>query len=86
MDDKRSRYLTYGMIVGALLVGLAILFKRTPREELAGTLGKVGRDALSFFKVRYGANDPTLTLAERALDRFEESAASRRQSPGEIGA
>jgi hypothetical protein len=76
MDENRKRYLTLGMILGALVVGLAVLWRRTPPEKRAGTLTRIGRDALSFFKVRFGANDPTIALAERALDRIEEAAAN----------
>jgi len=72
MDDKRKRYLTAGILIGVVTVGLTLLARKTPRDQWASTLSRVARDVLGFVKGRYG-NNPAVTIAEKTLDRFEEN-------------
>lgn len=73
MDEQRKRYLTAGVIIGALTVGLAILARKTPRDQWGTTLSKIIRDILGLVKGRYGNNE-AVVVVEKALDRFEEKA------------
>jgi hypothetical protein len=70
MDERRKRLFTIGMILGTLTVGLAILLRKTPRAQLGSTLDRIGRDLLGFARTRYGDN-PAITMAEKALDKFK---------------
>ena len=72
MDETRKRYLTAGIIVGSVAVGLTVLAKRTPRDQWGPTLHRVLKDVLSVVKFRYGSNE-AVTLAEKAIDRFQDS-------------
>ncbi len=70
MDEQRKRYITAGVIIGATTVGLAILARKTPRDQWGSTLSKIMRDVLSLVKSRYGNNEAVIVV-EKALDRFE---------------
>lgn len=71
MDEKRKRVFAAGLILGAVTIGLAVLYKKTPRDQWSSTLGRVGHDVLGFVKGRYG-NNPAIALVEKTLDRFSE--------------
>ena len=75
MDEQRKRYLTAGVILGAITVGLAILARKTPRDQWGTTLSKIMRDVLGLVKSRYGNNEAVI-VAEKALDRFESKITS----------
>ena len=71
MNEQRKRYLTAGVILGAITVGLAILARKTPRDQWGSTLSKIMRDVLSLVKSRYGNNE-AVAVVEKALERFED--------------
>ena len=70
MNEQRKRYITAGVILGAITVGLAILARKTPRDQWGTTLSKIMRDVLGLVKSRYGNNEAVIVV-EKALDRFE---------------
>jgi len=72
MDEKRKRIFTAGLILGAITIGLAVLFRKTPRDQWGNTLSRVGRDVLGFVKGRYG-NNPAIAVMEKTLDRLEDA-------------
>ncbi|HVK05000.1 MAG TPA: hypothetical protein VM490_16105 [Armatimonadaceae bacterium] len=72
MDDSRKRYLAAGIVVGAVVVGVAVLARKTPRDRWAETLTRVAKDAVGVLKTRYGNSEP-MQIAERAIARLEES-------------
>lgn len=72
MDEQRKRVFTFGLILGVLTVGLAVLYRKTPRDKWGSTLGRIGRDLLGFARARYG-NNPAIAAAEKSLERLEES-------------
>jgi hypothetical protein len=72
MDETRKRHVTAGVLVGAAVVGLAVLARRTPREQWGEAFGRVASDALFFVKSRYGATEPVV-LIERTLERLRDS-------------
>lgn len=72
MDETRKRYVTAGILLGALTVGLVVLAKKTPRDQWADTLRRIATDALAVVKSRYGSSEPFI-LVEKTLERFEET-------------
>jgi C4-dicarboxylate-specific signal transduction histidine kinase len=71
MNEQRKRYITAGVILGAITVGLAILARKTPRDQWGTTLSKIMKDVLGLVKTRYGNNE-AVVVVEKALERFEE--------------
>lgn len=71
MNEQRKRYITAGVIIGAITVGLAILARKTPRDQWGTTLSKIIKDVLSLVKGRYGNNEAVVAV-EKALERFDE--------------
>ena len=69
MDEERKRRIVAGVIVGTVVVGLAVLAKRTPREEWGATLAKLAKDAVSVVKARYGDSE-AFRMVESTIDRF----------------
>jgi C4-dicarboxylate-specific signal transduction histidine kinase len=72
MNEQRKRYITAGIIIGAITVGLAILARKTPRDQWGTTLSKIIRDVLALVKIRYGSNEAVVAV-EKALERFDEN-------------
>ncbi|MBC8136955.1 MAG: hypothetical protein H8F28_13815 [Fibrella sp.] len=65
--------MTFGLIIGAIVIGLMVLAKRTPREKWGETLVRVARDVMRFARMRYGiVARPLFDIAEQILERFEE--------------
>src|SRR5690349_9973640 len=73
MDDTRKRYLAAGVIVGTVAVGLAVLYRRTPKDRWNETLNRIAHDAVGLLKSRYGGGSTPVLLAERALERWNAS-------------
>ncbi|MES2463339.1 MAG: hypothetical protein V4671_22420 [Armatimonadota bacterium] len=73
MNEQRKRYITAGVIIGAITVGLAILARKTPRDQWGSTLSKIMKDVLALVKTRYGSNEAVVAV-EKALERFDEKA------------
>ena len=73
MDEKRKRAMTFGLIIGAVVIGLLVLAKRTPREKWGETLVRVTRDVMRFARMRYGiVARPLFDIAEQILERVED--------------
>ncbi len=71
MDEKRKRAITTGMIIGAVVIGLLVLAKRTPREKWGETLVRVARDVARFARMRYGiVARPLFDVADSILERL----------------
>ncbi len=73
MNEQRKRYITAGIIIGAITVGLTILARKTPRDQWGTTLSKIMKDVLGLVKTRYGNNEAVIAV-EKALERFDEKA------------
>ncbi|MBC8101683.1 MAG: hypothetical protein H7Z41_03750 [Cytophagales bacterium] len=71
MDEQRKRFLVAGIILGAITVGLAILARKTPRDQWGSTLSRIAKDVLGLVKNRYGSNEAVTTI-EKALQRFDD--------------
>lgn len=77
MDEKRKRAITSGVIIGAIVIGLLVLAKRTPREKWAETLVRVARDVSRLARMRYGmVAGPLFDVAEQILERFGDKYAA----------
>lgn len=73
MDDKRKRALTAGVIIGAVIIGLLVLAKRTPREKWGETMVRVAHDVMRFARMRYGiVAKPLFDVAEQIIERMGE--------------
>jgi hypothetical protein len=71
MEEGRKRYVTAGILVGAVVVGLTVLARKTPRDQWGETLGRVASDAVAFVRSRYGSSEPVV-LVERTLAKLQE--------------
>lgn len=82
MDEKRKRALTTGVIIGAVVIGLMVLARRTPREKWGETLVRVARDVARFARMRYGiVAGPLFDVADQILERFEGKYAASSDTP-----
>lgn len=72
MDETRKRYVAAGIIVGAVTIGLAVLARRTPRDQWGETLRRIATDAVGLVKARYGSSEP-IAIVERTLDNLKDA-------------
>lgn len=71
MNESRKRTIIAGIVVGTVTVGLAILARKTPRDQWSSTLRRIAGDTIEYVKSRYGDSEP-VALVEKALEKFEE--------------
>ena len=72
MDETKNRYITAGIVVGAVTVGLVVLARKTPPDQWGETLRRIASDALDLVRARYGASEP-VAVVEKTLEKFHET-------------
>lgn len=69
MDEERKRRTLTGVVIGAAVVGLIVLARRTPREQWGDLAVRLAKDGLKIVRSQYGDSEP-LRLVETQLDKF----------------